>query len=230
MPPKLSTPQKPLLYLITSGATTDRTTPATKDFSQLLHLVEASVIAGIDLIQIREKNLSASALYQLSASAAAITRGSASRLLINDRADIAAAAGADGVHLTTHSLPTAVVRRAFGEEFLIGVSTHSAQEAGLAHRSGADFVVYGPVFKTESKGKYGAPQGLADLKKVSLELSPFPVLALGGVTIDKAADCLDAGAQGVAGITMFANPDNLVDVVNALRKNFEKARLRGKST
>lgn len=159
-------------------------------------------------------------LYQLSAGAAGITRGSATRLLINDRSDIAAAAGADGVHLPTHSMPTAVVRRAFGEEFLIGVSTHSAQEAGLAHRSGADFVVYGPVFKTESKGKYGAPQGLADLRKVSLELSPFPVLALGGLTIDNAADCLDAGAQGVAGITMFGNPDNLADVVNAIRKNF----------
>jgi len=201
---------------------TARTTPATEDFSNVLHLVQAAVTAGIDLVQIREKNLSASVLYQLSASAARVTRGSATKLLINDRSDIAAAAGADGVHLTTHSLPTDVVRRMFGDEFLIGVSTHSAQEANIARRSGADFVVFGPVFETASKSKYGAPQGLTYLEKVSLELSPFPVLALGGMTIGNVSDCIHAGAQGVAGIRMFGDPDRLADVVNAIRESVRK--------
>ena len=117
--------------------------------------MQAAVAARIDLVQIREKNLSASVLCQIATSAAGITKGSATQLLINDRSDIAAAAGADGVHLTSLSLPTAVVRKSFGEEFLIGVSTHSLDEAKLARRGGADFVVFGPVFETASKKEYG---------------------------------------------------------------------------
>ena len=225
MPPKPPRPQRllsPLLYLITSGATTARTTPATEDFSNDLRLVQAAVAAGIDLVQIREKNLSASVLYQLSASAARVTTASETKLLINDRSDIAAAAGADGVHLTTHSLPTDVVRSTFGDKFLIGVSTHSAREAGVASRSGADFVVFGPVFETASKSEYGAPQGLPNLEQVSLELSPFPVLALGGVTVGNVAACIHAGAQGVAGIRMFGDPVRLADVVKAIRESVKK--------
>jgi len=201
---------------------TARTTPATEDFSNVLHLVQAAVTAGIDLVQIREKNLSASVLYQLSASAARLTKGSATKLLINDRSDIAAAAGADGVHLTTHSLPTEVVRRTFGDEFLIAVSTHSAREASVARRSGADFVVFGPVFETASKSEYGAPLGLANLERVSAELSPFPVLALGGLTINNVAACIQAGAQGIAGIRMFGDPVKLADVVNVSRESGRK--------
>lgn len=201
---------------------TARTTPATRDFSNVLHLVEAAVAASINFVQIREKNLSAGVLYQLSASAARITSGSTTKLLINDRSDIAAAAGADGVHLTTHSLPADVVRRTFGDEFLIGVSTHSAPEAGLARRSGSDFVVFGPVFETASKRKFGAPQGLTNLERVCAELSPFPVLALGGVTVGNAADCIQAGAQGVAGISIFGDPARLADVINAIRESVRR--------
>jgi len=201
---------------------TARTTPATEDFSNVLHLVRAAVAAGIDLVQIREKHLSANVLYELSANAAGVTRGSTTRLLVNDRADIAAAAGADGVHLTTYSLPAEVVRRTFGDDFLIGVSTHSAAEATIARCSGADFVVFGPVFETASKGKYGAPQGLTNLEKVSLEVSPFPVFALGGLTIGNVADCLQAGAQGIAAIRMFGDPGKLGDVVNAMRESVRR--------
>jgi thiamine-phosphate pyrophosphorylase len=230
MPPKLRWLQKlgevstPLLYLITSGETTLRTTPATKDFSNVLHLIQSAVAARVDLVQIREKNLSAKVLYQLSASAAHLTKGSATKLLVNDRSDIAMAAGADGVHLTTASLPTTAVRQAFGNEFLIGVSTHSSAEAGRARRSGADFVVFGPVFETASKNEYGEPAGLSNLARVSTELSPFPVIALGGLTIDKAASCISAGAGGVAAISMFNNPDRLAEVANEIREHFQKGR------
>lgn len=201
---------------------TARTTPATEDFSNVLHLIQAAVATGIDLVQIREKNLSAHVLYELSASAARVTSGSTTRLLVNDRADIAAAAGADGVHLTTHSLPADVVRRTFGDDFLIGVSTHSAQEAIVARRSGADFVVFGPVFETTSKIEYGAPQGLTNLEKVSLDVSPFPVFALGGLTLGNVADCLQAGAQGLAAIRMFGDPEKLDDVVYAIRESVRR--------
>lgn len=178
--------------------------------------------AGVDLVQIREKNLNANVLYELSASAAQVTRGSATRLLINDRPDIAVAAGADGVHLTTHSLPTDVVRRTFGDEFLIGVSTHSAHEAGVARRGGADFVVFGPVFETASKSEYGAPQGITNLEQVSRDLSLFPVLALGGLTIGNFAACFEAGAQGIAAIRMFGDPEKLGEVVSAIRDGVRK--------
>lgn len=178
--------------------------------------------AAIDLVQIREKNLSASILYQLAARAAGITRGSATKLLVNDRSDIAASASADGVHLATSSLPADVVRRTFGDEFLIGASTHSLAEADIARRSGADFVVFGPVFETASKREYGEPQGLANLRTVSSELAPFPVLALGGLTIDNISDCLRAGARGIAAIRMLNDPRRLGDIVNGIRADFEK--------
>ncbi|MDQ6652712.1 MAG: thiamine phosphate synthase [Acidobacteriota bacterium] len=215
-------PQRPLLYLITSGETTVETTPATKDFSRILSLIEAAVASRMDLLQIREKNLSANVLYKLSASAAAITRGSETKLLVNDRSDIAASAGADGVHLATYSLPADVVRRTFGPEFLIGVSTHSLAQATAAHSGGADFVVFGPVFDTQSKRQYGKPQGPAELARVTSKLSPFPVIALGGLTTDNVADCIRAGAQGIAAIRMFSDPVQLDRVVNAIRENFEQ--------
>jgi len=180
------------------------------------------VTAGVDLVQIREKNLSANVLYQLSLNAAAITRGSATRLLINDRADIAAAAGADGVHLTTASLPADVVRRTFGDEFLIGVSTHSPEEARNARRSSADFVVFGPVFETASKSQYGEPKGLKLLTQVASELAPFPVVALGGLTIANVAACIQAGAQGIAAIRMLNDPLRLDHIVSAIREEFAK--------
>lgn len=214
-PPPLGPP--PLLYLITSGQTTNETTPATEAFQKILQLIHAAVEAGIDLVQIREKNLRASVLYELARKAAGVTRGSATRLLVNDRADVAAAAGADGVHLTTASVKADAVRLAFVKEFLIGVSTHSAAEASLARDDGADFVVFGPVFETFSKRQYGEAQGLNNLARVSAELAPFPVWALGGVTVDNVADCIRAGAHGVAAIRMFDDPARLGEVVNAIR-------------
>ena len=153
-------------------------------------------------------------LYELAAKAARVTRGSATRLLVNYRADVAAAAGADGVHLTTASMKADAVRLAFGEEFLIGVSTHSLAEASLARGDGADFVVFGPVFET--KKQFGEAQGLNNLARVSAELAPFPVLALGGVTPDNVADCVRAGASGVAAIRMFDEPERLGEVVRAI--------------
>jgi thiamine-phosphate pyrophosphorylase len=218
MPPKLQSLRTPLVYLITNGETTASTTPATEDFSNVLRLVEAAVCAKIDLIQIREKQLSTKVLYQLSTSAARITSGSGTKLLVNDRADIAATAGADGVHLTSVSLPPEIIRLNFGAGFLIGVSTHSLTEATAAQRAGSDFVVFGPVFDTPSKRQYGESVGLTQLRKVTSDLAPFPVLALGGVTTDKVADCIRAGAAGVAAIRMLGDPLQLGRVVNTIRK------------
>lgn len=188
----------------------------------MLRLAEAAVAAGIDLLQIREKILSARVLHQLAESAAAITRGSATKLLINDRADVAAGAGADGVHLAANSLPADVIRRAFGPEFLIGVSTHSVTEATEAKTSGADFVVFGPVFETESKVQFGDPAGLEQLQKVASTVTPFPVLALGGVELENVAACHRAGASGVAAIRLLKDPMKLHAIVNAVRESFSE--------
>lgn len=175
-------------------------------------------------MQIREKNLNANVLYDLSLNAAAITRGSVTKLLINDRADIAVAAGADGVHLTTRSLPASLVRQTFGDEFLIGVSTHSLDEAARAAEDGADFVVFGPVFSTASKGDYGEPNGLDNLAKVDSALAPFPVLALGGITMDRFVSCIQVGAAGVAAISLLNDSGRLVEIADDLRRQFEEGR------
>ena len=200
---------KPILYLITRGATAEATTSASKEFRWVLDQVSAAVAAGVQLIQLREKKLTARVLFDLTTRAAEITRGTSTRLLVNDRADIAAGAGADGVHLTTPSLESKIVRRTFGDGFLIGVSTHSLAEATSARDGGADFAVFGPIFPTPSKEEYGSPLGVNCLADVVWELAPFPVLALGGISIDNARECLRAGASGVAGIRLFLDPANL---------------------
>lgn len=191
----------PIIYQITSGTTTAETTPGDPQFLNILASVRTAIDTRVSLFQIREKALSARVLYELTARAVEITRGSSMRLLVNDRADVARAAGGDGVHLTSYSLPAGVVREKFGSEFLIGVSTHSREEVIAARDAGADFVVFGPVFETESKRAYGEPQGLEKLKEVT-NLG-FPVVAIGGITRENMQSCLEAGASGIAGIRMF---------------------------
>jgi thiamine-phosphate pyrophosphorylase len=185
-------------------------------------LVQAAVDAEVPLFQIREKALHARVLYELTARAAEITRGSKTRLLVNDRSDIARTAGADGVHLTTQSLPVQVVRKIYGSELLIGVSTHSLQAAREAAGAGADFVVFGPVFETESKRVYGAPQGLEKLREVARELREFPVVAIGGITLDNVEKCFAAGASGVAAIRLQNDATNLVSIVERIRNGFQR--------
>jgi thiamine-phosphate pyrophosphorylase len=208
--------QPPIIYLITSGATTPTSNPASEDFPNVLALVSSAVRAGVSLIQLREKNLAARALYELTARSAAITRGTRTRLLVNDRADIARAAGADGVHLTARSIQASVIRRAFGQDFLIGVSTHSLEEAREASGGGADFAVFGPVFDTASKRAYGQPLGLEKLRLVARTLSPFPLVAIGGLTLENARETLRAGASGIGAIRLFSDPRNLHTVVESL--------------
>jgi thiamine-phosphate pyrophosphorylase len=210
----------PLVCLITPGETTAGTTPASDEFLRLLALVRAAAAEGVDLVQLREKRLPARVLYELAARSSEIVRGANSkgtRLLANDRADIALAAGADGVQLTARSLPPATVRRLFGPDFLIGVSTHTIEEAREAQNGGADFALFGPVFDTPSKRAYGPPVGLERLGEVARALAPFPLLAVGGVTRENFAATLDAGARGVAAIRLFGDAEGLQSVVSEIR-------------
>jgi thiamine-phosphate pyrophosphorylase len=207
---------RPITYLITGGETSSTRTSADDAFGRLLALVRRAVEARVTLVQLREKSLTGRALYELARAAALVARGSETRILVNDRADIARAAGCDGVHLTTRSLAADVVRRAFGEDFLIGVSTHTPEEARAARGGGADFAVFGPVFDTPSKRAYGSPAGVGVLEAAARELSPFPLVALGGVDEGNAAEVLRAGAGGVAGIRLFADGQNLARTVHLI--------------
>lgn len=207
---------KPIIYLITSGTTTPSTAPAAEDFQHVLRLVRSAVRAKVSLIQLREKNLPARALYELTARSAELTRDTETRLLVNDRADIARAAGADGVHLTTRSLEASIIRRTFGPEFLIGVSTHTLAGARAAREQGADFAVFGPVFDTVSKRAYGPPVGLEVLREAARAVSPFPLIALGGITRDNASAALGAGASGVAAIRLFDDPEELARTIGTI--------------
>ncbi len=208
---------QPITYLITAGTATRADTPTTEDAAYTLELVERAVAAGVTLVQLREKDLSARSLYHLTLRAARITNGSATRLLVNDRSDIARAAGADGVHLTVQSLDARVVRRTYGEDFLIGVSTHSLAEAHAARAGGADFATFGPVFDTPSKRQYGQPLGTTALAEAARLLAPFPLLALGGVTLENVRDVFRAGAQGIAAIRLFGDAQNLNEVTDVIK-------------
>lgn len=136
-----------------------------------------------------------------------VARPHGARVLVNDRLDVALAAGADGVHLRANSLPASEVRRIVsGKDFLIGVSTHSLVEIQTAERGGADFVVYGPVYDTASKREYGAPLGPRNLAQVC-KASSIPVLAIGGINLGNFREALQCGAAGIAAIGIFTDPD-----------------------
>jgi thiamine-phosphate pyrophosphorylase len=168
----------------------------------LLRAVAAAIEQGVDFIQIREKDLSARALLELARRVIALASRGATRVLINDRADIALAAGAHGVHLPAASLSPRLLRGITPSGFLIGVSCHSVGEVRQAEIEDADFTVLGPVFATPSKEAYGAPLGLEVLRQAADSVR-IPVLALGGISERDTAACLEAGASGIAGISMF---------------------------
>jgi len=208
---------QPLIYLITSGATTTKTTPSDSEFSNILRLIEAAVAADVSLIQLREKELSGRVLYQLASRASAITRNTSTQLLVNDRFDIAVGAGANGVQLTAQSMPVDVIHSKVSSEFLIGRSTHSLAEAQIAQKGGCDFVVCGPVFETQTKLIYGPPQGIEKLQSV-VESVDIPVIAIGGVTLSNVAECFTVGAAGIAAISLLNDASTLKEKVAAIRK------------
>jgi thiamine-phosphate pyrophosphorylase len=172
--------------------------------AQLMRCIRRAADAGVDHIQLREKDLPVRELERLASAAKNVLAGSGAKLLINSRADVAIACGLDGVHLTSSpdELPPSEVRtvleRGGVRQAIVAVSCHSEAEVLRAYSHGADFVVFGPVF--EKDGERSA--GLKGLQRVCA-VAKLPVLALGGVTEENAQACIDAGAAGIAGIRLF---------------------------
>jgi len=201
---------RPLTCLITGGHATDDDAGSRQD---VLEAVRLGVEHAVSMVQVREKQLSGRHLFDLVRAGVDITRNTQTKLLVNDRADIAAAAGADGVQLRSDSMPPFVVRSAF-PDLLIGSSVHSADEAEAASR-GSDFVIFGPVFVTPGKG---SPAGLVELSAVCRRLSDFPVIALGGIAADNVSDALSAGAAGVAAIRAMNDHAELAVIMEIISK------------
>jgi thiamine-phosphate pyrophosphorylase len=188
--------------------------------------IAAAAAAGVDWIQIREKDLPGKDYCSLTREALQLaescTAPSRAKVLVNDRIDVALVTQAGGVHLGEKSLPPEEARRLVKslhreKDFLIGVSCHSLEAAKAAERGGADYLLFGPVFVTPSKAAYGAPQGVDRLAEVCRAVA-LPVLAIGGITLENAAACVSAGAWGIAAIRLFQDAPDLVAVVRTLQK------------
>ena len=191
---------RPILCLVTDRR---RLCPSCDSFQAhrcLIEQVRAAVEAGVDLVQIRERDLEGAALLALAADARRIARGSRTRIVVNERLDIALAGGADGVHLRADSMPVAAVRSVAPDGFLIGRSVHDANEAARA--ANADYVIAGTVFATDSKPRTDRLLGEAGLAAIVHAVS-VPVLAIGGVTIERGPAIAATGAAGIAAIGLF---------------------------
>ena len=178
--------------------------------------IVSAVRAGVDLIQIREKDLPTRELMEIVRHAMQATEGVPTRILVSDRLDVALALGAAGVHLGTQSLPARQVRGMAPGYFLMGVSCHSLEEAQAAEADGADYLLLGPIYETPSKMQYGPPLGLDKLREVTARVH-IPVLALGGINVDRVKPCLECGAAGIAGISLFQSCPSMEERVRELR-------------
>lgn len=193
----------------------------------LLALVGAAGKAGIDLIHVRERDLGARELTGLVRNCVAAVAGTQAKIVVNDRADVALAAGAHGVHLRSDSVDARSVRRLLPQDAVVGRSVHSADEAAAVARAGGlDYVIFGTLFPTASKNGMHRFTALSELSS-ACAVTRLPVLAIGGVTTDRVEEVARTGAAGVAAIGLFLPPTgvsadrHLHTVANHLRRVFD---------
>jgi thiamine-phosphate pyrophosphorylase len=204
--------KKPVVCLVTDGR---------GDAAAALLRIEAAARAGVDLVQLREPRLADRALVELTARACDAVRGSGTRIIVNDRLDVAMSVGAHGVHLRGNSFDAARVRATAGAAFLIGRSVHTLAEAVATDRERAcDYLVFGTVFPSPSKPEGHAIAGLDALRDVCRRVT-VPVLAIGGITRDRMPGVIAAGAAGIAAITLFEDADSLQSTMDFVRRSFD---------
>jgi thiamine-phosphate pyrophosphorylase len=219
--------KKPILCYVTDRKSLPAAAGA-DPASALLTCITQAARAGVDWIQLREKDLEGKPLFELTSKALAaclatsLGAGQQARLLVNDRLDVAWAAHTAGVHLGEQSMPPGEVtrwrNRAERPDFLVGASCHSLEAVRQVAGEGADYIFFGPIFATPSKQAFGAPQGLTMLERVCRATS-LPVLAIGGITSRNARECLQAGAAGIAAIRLFQQaPEDVAAEIAAIRR------------
>jgi len=185
---------------------------------RFLSAVEEALQGGVRALQIREKDLNPNDLLALALEVKPLVQRYHAKLFINDRADIAVMAGADGVHLTETSIQAREVKNSF-PDLIVGVSTHSIEGARRAETQGADFITFSPIYETPSKANYGPPQGL-DLLRQATQTVRLPVLALGGITLHRVPECLEQGAFGVAVISGIWDSTHIKQQSSEYTQNF----------
>lgn len=173
----------------------------------LINAVKLALKGGVNTIQLREKDLPTKDIYSLACELRAITHDLNASLIINDRVDIVLAANADGVHLGWQAMPVNRVRNLIGFERIIGISAHTLQEALQAQDSGADYITYGPIFKTPSKEGILEPTGTEAILELKEKIK-IPIIALGGITVDNAERVMASGADGIAVVSSILKSDN----------------------
>lgn len=187
----------------------------------VLQQIEGAVAGEVDLVQIREKDLDAGALARFARAALRITEGSSTRIVLNDRADVALACGCAGVHLTESSFGVGAARALVGG-WLVGRSVHAVDSAVSARA--ADYLVAGTVFETASKPHEARLLGEAGLRSIVRAVGSTPVLAIGGVTEGQLAVVARAGAAGVAAIGAFLPAAGDGEIVSAVQKKAKNLR------
>lgn len=187
------------LYVITSRQAAGDT--------PLTDVVQAAVAGGATVVQLRAKQATTREIIQLGHALRRITRNSEIPLIVNDRVDIALALDADGAHVGQEDLPVPLARGVMGPDRILGVSAGTTEEAHQAEEDGADYLGVGDVYGTPSKPDAGVPIGLQGLREIAEAVS-IPVVGIGGITADKAAAVIEAGAAGVAVISaVIGAPD-----------------------
>jgi thiamine-phosphate pyrophosphorylase len=199
----------------------------------LLDVIRAAAEAGVDWVQIREKDLPSRELFEIVREAVALAslrpelaQPRSIKVIVNDRLDVALAAGAAGVHLGHASVPAREVVRwcragNTPADFLVGVSCHSLEGAREAEKAGASYTHFGPIYETPSKIPFGKPHGVEELAQVAKAVK-IPVIAIGGVNESNAGECIRAGAAGIAAIRMIqdaADPNTLKDAIEAIHRS-----------
>jgi thiamine-phosphate pyrophosphorylase len=223
--PHLAKPARPILCYVTDRRSLPLST-SSDAHNLLFDSVERAAHAGVDWIQLREKDFSGKEWEELVREAMRrISHARATtRIFVNDRLDVALACGAGGVHLSENGIPVAEACRLSDDffssrgkkrNFLVGVSCHSLGAALGAARAGADYIYFSPIFFTPSKANYGPPQGLDRLTTICRAV-PIPVIAIGGISAENAVSCFQAGAAGVAAIRLFQEAPELPETLRAL--------------